>query len=225
MNKDAIIENGTYNNFKTFRKALFKSKKDVLNKEYYKYSFEENEIDLCFQIYNAEYCRRRRTLDEIIRWCYAIENSKYFEKSKVVFISLTFTNEVLEKTKKQTRRRYVSRFLKENCFHYIGNIDFGEENDREHYHALTLINADISKDKWKYGVWWIKKINIRKNDIKKTSKYVLKLNNHSYKESTKQESLIYDKQPMKIIDILIAQDEESFRRFKIKMKDYMFGLD
>ena len=225
MNKDAIIKNGTYDNFKTFRRVLFKSRKDILNKENYKNNFKDEEIDFCFQIYNSEYCRRRRTLDEIIRWCYALENGKYFEKSKVVFLTLTFTDEVLRATNKQTRRRYVSRFCKKNCFHYIGNIDFGKENDREHYHAVALINAEIRLESWKYGFMYIQKINTQKIDIKKVSKYVLKLNNHSYKETTKLESLIYDKQPMKIIDILIAQDEERFRRFKVKMKDYMFGLD
>lgn len=121
-------------------------------------------------------------------------------KGNAYFVTLTFKDEVLDKTSRKTRRRYVSRFLKELCDKYVGNIDFGSKGEREHYHALvepywwmfdTYKNGKkLYEDmpdfrKWnKYGYFSIEKVGNTDDDLKKVSKYTAKLSAHAIKETT-----------------------------------------
>lgn len=98
------------------------------------------------------------------------------------FITLTFDNDTLANTNALTRRRYVTRALKNNANHYLANIDFGEETHREHYHAVT--NEPLTQEQWPYG--FIKCLKIGRTDSEpiKIGKYITKLNNHALKRST-----------------------------------------
>lgn len=60
---------------------------------------------------------------------------------RAFFVTLTFDNDILESTNKATRRTYIARFLKEYTYYYIANIDYGKENNREHYHAIVLLDT------------------------------------------------------------------------------------
>lgn len=109
-----------------------------------------------------------------------------------VFITLTFTNETLEKTSAETRRRYVARYLKANSKKYVANIDFGGKNGREHYHAIVEGNIDFSK--WyDYGAIDAEKIRSNEKDLVKTSYYVSKLSNHALKVPGITPRLIYSR--------------------------------
>lgn len=137
------------------------------------------------------------------------EYKKYREKTRRVrrkilsimvsgscsFLTLTFTDDVLNSTTEETRRRYVSRFLKSITNNYVGNIDWGKENGREHYHAV-ISGIDINMSSWdKYGFSDCRTIG-RKNDdttSSKISKYLYKLSNHATKESTKRKKIIYSR--------------------------------
>lgn len=109
------------------------------------------------------------------------------------FLTLTFTNDVLEKTQPHIRRKYVQRFLRSLSNNYVGNIDFGKRKGREHYHAV--INCDhIDSKLWKYGNLDFEVINNSDIDsTEKLSKYVAKLTNHAIKETCKRNHLIYPK--------------------------------
>lgn len=227
MNKNTIIIDGTYKDFKKAKNLVFKSQEDVKDyKNYLMYGFTEEVVNLCLSLDNNEKCRRYRERNEIIKWVFAITQTKKAQNWKAVFITLTFTDKVLESTSKETRRRYVQRYLKDNCRHYIGNIDFGKENGREHYHVIALIETDIDPKAWKYGFNYLETINVKKNDIKAVTRYVLKLNNHSYKDTTKLERLIYDRNEDKWLDFMTEElYKEEYRRFSIHIKSYMYGLD
>lgn len=116
-----------------------------------------------------------------------------------VFITLTFTDLVLNETTYVTRRKYVSRFLKDNCIVYLANIDFGDplknpdSNEREHYHAVAVVDHKIDMKLWEYGFSWISKTRCSVDDAKRLSKYVDKMTNHALKESTHDARLIYSK--------------------------------
>ena len=69
-----------------------------------------------------------------------------------LFLTLTFTPEVLTSTSQATRRKYVARLLGGFKVPYIANIDFGDSKDyiddkgnarkgtnREHYHAVIQL--------------------------------------------------------------------------------------
>lgn len=111
-----------------------------------------------------------------------------------LFLTLTFKDSVFETTSKETRRRYVRRYLKKYCNRYVANIDFGEENGREHYHAVVDGLKDIDFREWhKYGGLKSRHIKTKEQQAEIISSYITKLTNHAIKNSTNNERLIYSR--------------------------------
>ena len=112
-----------------------------------------------------------------------------------LFLTLTFSDKKidLKTTKRETRRKYVQRFLNDLKTNYVANIDFGEKNGREHYHALVMA-SDIDLTKWIYGAINVKHV-ITKDDHTNTriAKYIAKLTNHAIKESVGNSRLLYSR--------------------------------
>lgn len=110
-----------------------------------------------------------------------------------LFLTLTFTNKVLNTTSKQTRRRYVARFLKSITNNYVANIDYGSKKGREHYHALVQVER-VDHTTWTYGAINFEVVSYESTDSRdKLSKYIAKLTNHAIKKTTNREHLIYPK--------------------------------
>lgn len=102
---------------------------------------------------------------------------------ELYFVTLTFNEDTMQNTTEQTRRKYVSRYLNENCRDYYANIDYGAENGREHYHAVVCDRLDL--EKWhKYGGIYVTKIRKSKRDVRKVATYIRKLTNHANKITT-----------------------------------------
>lgn len=138
-------------------------------------------------------------------------------KEPTNFITLTFTDNILQNSTPEDRRRYVFRYLKSQSDYYIANKDFGELNGREHYHAVILGNVDL--EPWrKFGAINVQNVGnrkeltrnkvpkrykdldektakalMRRDTEKKLSKYVAKLTNHAIKNTTKRSAIIYSK--------------------------------
>lgn len=109
--------------------------------------------------------------------------------NNAVFITLTFTDEVLARTSATTRRRYVSRYLKSQGCEYVANIDFSPDIEREHYHAVISTRVDLKA--WKYGFSFAEKVRCHNSDLQRVSKYITKLTAHALKvDSTR---LIYSR--------------------------------
>lgn len=108
-----------------------------------------------------------------------------------VFVTLTFTDKVLETTSAETRRRYVHYFLKSTGGRYVANLDFGSQNGREHYHGIIQIDQ-INPTEWKYGALNVKKIRPTSEPLQ-LAKYISKLTNHAIKETTKRSAIIYSR--------------------------------
>ena len=117
-----------------------------------------------------------------------------------LFLTLTFTDEVLASTSQATRRRYVSRLLGAFKVPYIANIDFGDSQDyiddkgnarkgtnREHYHAVIQLSK-IDNKKWLYGNIDFKRV-YNTNDLR-MARYLTKLQYHAIKSPKR---LIYPK--------------------------------
>ena len=145
--------------------------------------FSSNDIREARKINNASYHRVQRLKDRI---------EKYLTLGKCVFATLTFKDEVLNNTTKETRRKYVSRFLKSISDCYIANVDYGKQTEREHYHAIIVIDK-IQRGSWQYGFDKYKKIRCDNLASIKLSKYVSKLTNHAIKETTKRNCYIYSR--------------------------------
>lgn len=117
---------------------------------------------------------------------------KMLEKGQCIFLTLTFTDEVLKNTSPATRKQYVIRTLKQITNDYVANIDFGKEHEREHYHAI--IRADFySQDSWQYGFSKGKPITYYTDDPQYVTRYLIKLTNHALKETCQRAQVIYSK--------------------------------
>ena len=110
---------------------------------------------------------------------------------RALFLTLTFTDEVLASTTQATRRKYVSRLLGAFKVPYIANIDFGDSKDyiddkgnarkgtnREHYHAVIQLSK-IDHKKWAYGNMDFKRV-YNTNDLA-MARYLTKLQYHAIK--------------------------------------------
>lgn len=136
------------------------------------------------RILHAQYnrtTRLRKRIETIIAGC-----------PECTFCTLTFTDDYLASTSPETRRRYVSRYLKEQSSggEYVANIDFGGKNGREHYHAVCAFRLDPKL--WPCGSLNVKKIRDTSKPIK-LAKYVSKLTNHAIKETAKRNAIIYSR--------------------------------
>ena len=108
------------------------------------------------------------------------------------FCTLTFSNDYLASTNELTRRRYVTRFLKEQSggFPYVANVDYGKKNGREHYHAVCGFRLDPKQ--WQCGALRVQKVRKTSEPIK-LAKYISKLTNHAIKETAKRNAIIYSR--------------------------------
>lgn len=140
----------------------------------------------CEKINHAYYQRVRRLKERI---------ANMLENGKNLFLTLTFRPKVISKTKDKTRREYVTNYLKQFNCEYVANIDFGEEHETEHYHAV--LNTDfINPLTWKYGNLDVRRVRDctdKELDCIRLAKYVAKLTNHAIKETAKRNYMIYSR--------------------------------
>lgn len=123
------------------------------------------------------------------------------KKSYVVFGTITL-NDYYINLKENTYIRGIHKWLKKHFVYVILNKDYGSKTEREHYHFIGLTIEDLecknSKSKKGYDIYELVNkdytmgfeptlciIDLQKNDTKKTTNYLLKLNNHSNKITTR----------------------------------------
>ena len=138
-------------------------------------------IQECLRIENANSKRVKRLKLRIER---------IIDANNSTFLTLTFSDKVLNETSAETRRKYVARFLKSCNAPYVANVDYGSKNHREHYHAV-IGSQTIALSNWAYG--GNKALKIVINNTNALSKYVCKLSNHAIKETTRRSSLMYSR--------------------------------
>lgn len=161
---------------------------DLSNKYGSKYIKEARKIN------NASYRRVERLKKRIM---------EYITEFPCVWLTLTFRDDILQNTTQETRRKYVSKFLKSISRHYVANIDFGEDDrysHREHYHAIAVgrqTKSDLQVWTERYGFTWIETVSRSSNPVK-ISKYISKLTNHAIKKSTKRQCYIYSRNSIKL---------------------------
>lgn len=120
-------------------------------------------------------------------------------KGNAIFLTLTFNNDFLQReTTEDTRRRYIRRFLKEQCSEYIANADYGDINQREHYHALVIPKKARIDFKpycafFDGSMIYSEKVQVSEKSNKSISLYISKLTNHALKESGQYKRLIYSR--------------------------------
>ena len=123
--------------------------------------------------------------------------------SKIVFGTITLNDYYLS-LEERTRTKLINKWLKAHFIYSILNKDYGSKNEREHYHFIGLtiqpleqcLNAsnEPKKSKKGYYIYELQKkdyklgfeptlclVDLKENDLDKTINYLLKLNNHSTK--------------------------------------------
>ena len=112
------------------------------------------------------------------------EDIKKLLEKDCIFLTLTFDVKHIDMLDK---RRSVVRWLKGLKCNYLGNVDYGEENGRIHYHVIVQTdNVDYAS--YKYGAINGERIKVKKVDALK--KYIVKLTNHACKKSADKEERI-----------------------------------
>lgn len=147
---------------------------------------KENKVyfDEAVRIIEADRARHKRLKQRI---------TKFLSMGRCFFLTLTFTNEVLESTSPDTRRQYVRKTLKSLSKHFVANVDFGDKTEREHYHAVIVADY-FYQDDWVYGFSKAIPIYYNTEDPIAIAKYIAKLTNHAVKESCKRNSIIYSRE-------------------------------
>lgn len=185
-----VIESGLVQKLKQIYKNKWNCRfdDDALKMITYDELFLQSEDPVAFdearRIVHADFARNTR-LSHRIRDFVCMGNS--------IFLTLTFRDDVLEKTNEETRRRYVTRYLKSECKYYIANIDYGSLHDREHYHAVCVpwcFRLDLGA--WKYGYAYASNIRAESDSLR-IAKYCTKLCNHAVKQTTKRNTIIYSR--------------------------------
>lgn len=160
-----------------------------LNWIYDSSSFEE-----CRKYYLSRQAKQRRLFKRI---------SKYFNRGFAFFVTLTFDDYYLQSLSFASKREAVTSFFRGLNAFYIANVDYGEKNNRIHYHAFIVLenipdNVNIKKIKnrlfynipgWRFGFSSFAIINGYDSDIKRISKYINKLTNHAVKDTA--DKIIY----------------------------------
>ena len=214
LSRYELIERGIFSDYKKERYVLKKLKLNVYDvNEYPSFSndnFLYNQFDTCTKMYNAISRRKTRAFKKMLQWYYYVSSNNDY---MLLFGTLTFKDSVLKSTNKMTRRKYVSRFLNDNTLHYIANIDFSPIKNREHYHFVALVDHRISKGSFPYGFDKYSKV-LTNVSLRSRKNYLMKLTNHTYKDSTKQERLISDRKKDKKLVVFMCQNIEDFEKFK-----------
>lgn len=136
----------------------------------------------------------RRANNTIRKRCQRLRNAleQMFEIGNCIFVTLTFRDDVLDSTKEDTRREYVTRALKAMSDVYVANIDYGELNEREHYHGI-VVSDKIDFTLWDYGGIFAERCIDSKQSKYNLSEYIDKFVNHALKQGTKRRNVIYSK--------------------------------
>lgn len=139
------------------------------------------------------------------------------DNKKIVFGTMTLDNKHLSQ-KEDTYMRKINKWLKRHFIYSIVNKDFGTKTEREHYHFIGITIEDIEakgyKSKKGYEIYELKQkdyelgfeptlclIDLKKNDIEKTTNYLLKLNNHSTKITTKNRLRVIKSDKIRLLTV------------------------
>lgn len=139
--------------------------------------------------------RTKRALIDLLRFYNLIDSNK-----TLVFGTCTFDNKNI-KLKSETLDKKINYWIKKHFMWSIVNVDYGKKNERKHYHFIgitkELIETTHKKSKKGNEIYELSNkdyemgfepdlliVDFNKNDLDKTINYLLKLNNHSNKDTT-----------------------------------------
>lgn len=178
--KAHCIEYGLLDYVRNIEKDIYKNEDGAMFLQWLGALSRDNYLD----------CSKRLLISKYDKYLRARKHIEYILNGfNAVFITLTFNDNVLNKTSASTRRKYVARFLKEQCPVYVANIDFSPLKNREHYHGVCSNRIDMNK--WPYGHVWVEQVRTHDGDKKRIARYITKLTSHAFKVNSSR--LIYSR--------------------------------
>lgn len=96
------------------------------------------------------------------------------------FVTLTLSDKYINNTLPYLRRCIRSYLKLFNCY-FVGNVDYGSNTGRLHFHVVMSAKPD--KLKYKFG--FIDIVQIKALNSERLASYIMKLVNHASKQSTK----------------------------------------
>lgn len=183
---------------------------------------------------------------EDVKECERIRNNSLRQRNKIethlnflmdgnwhlLFLTLTFSDECLAGTSFKTRKTRIVRLLSSIFDDYIVNVDYGKENEREHYHAIVSSIEKPVKDKdghmrikslddrYRYGFYEIEEIRRHEKDKMKLSRYVTKLTMHSIKVRQNYVSVKKGSPYQEFKKIRREMDKQKYEGSRIFTPDY-----
>lgn len=139
---------------------------------------------LFFKVMEADRKRKERLINRIGK----IFDLSDLKKLNVYFITLTIKDENMANIEVLTKK--IRYYLRKNFTYYVCNIDFGEEKERIHFHALVS-SSYIKSNKYKLGAINFELIHTRNK--KALATYILKLTNHAIKNNLLNYHLIFSR--------------------------------
>lgn len=199
-----VLQDGTYRKYTENRKKAFQNGtlyvNELINEDTGEvekrenteaYGVTEEEAKECERIRKAKKNQRER-VENHVKFLFESTTCDLF------FVTLTFSDDTIKKTKTSTRKQKVRRTLT-LCDDYIANVDYGEKNEREHYHAIIALKRDSYEreeddkghlslsvfSKYDYGFINVTEVKRDGKDAERLAKYITKLTLHSVKVSQK----------------------------------------
>lgn len=181
--KSDVIYYGVYDFVKAKKKEIYKNSEDTQELlSWISYLRNKDTTDCALRLLESDYRKTKKIRDKI---------TDLVNSGQAVFITLTFTDSVLSKTSRLTRRKYVARYLKQQSEVYVANIDFSPDKDREHYHAVVSNLCNLKE--WSYGFAYAEKVRTQDGNTQRVARYIAKLTNHALKIKQLNNRLIYSR--------------------------------
>lgn len=202
--KAELLANGTYRTYTMKRRKAFSLCPDELlsddlfidpktgeanrtKKEEY-FGMDAGTLEDCERIRKAKKNQRERIEEHL---------AYLFQRKDLEHVFLTFTfNDAALSLKKETRKQTIRRLLSKLCEDYILNVDYGKENEREHYHAIASFSKEDRMleeveghlrvkgfEEYTLGFYDAEKVRIEDSSKERLARYVTKLVLHSVKVS------------------------------------------
>lgn len=106
------------------------------------YGLTEEQFSGCESLRQAK-SKQRKEVEKHLR--YMVENCP--DDYELLFLTITESDDLQQKYTEKERRQRVTRLLKEICLDYDGNIDFGKQTEREHFHFVAQVRKDQISEK------------------------------------------------------------------------------
>lgn len=176
------------------------------------------------------------------------EQLKYYiiRGYKLVFATFTFNDESIKQDEIYLKK-HIYRLLNKcpDIVDYIGNVDYGEENERIHYHYILVMNKDFIPEikvrsqnhngkyqkfnsveniniKYKKGYTTYELIGTDIDDYERVTKYITKLTLHAIKKTTENKLITKRQSPyhkyQKMIQEHIQEQKEAIQERKDKKR-------